>query len=92
MHQTQKKLFEKMKALNLTAEFVATLAGLSPSTIRRAISGLSTLRPAYVAQLTAIVDELSELQDEMNPVPVNFANPQIFIAILESRREQQNGK
>lgn len=82
----EQQFIEKIRALGITVEFLATLTGISPTTLRRVSRSEREFSTEQSIKVLAILRDLERLQKAVAPVPVAFTNPKVIGEILDLRR------
>jgi hypothetical protein len=78
---------ERMRKLgNITADFLAHLAGVSGSRLSQAFRGIRSLDNDQTIIIADTLRDLEELATATAPIPISFVNPSKIREVLEKRK------
>jgi hypothetical protein len=83
----ENRIQEKMRALEITSDFLAVLAGIPASRLSQSFRGLKALSNSDGEMLLGVLKELESLAERAAPIPVAFRNPVLIRALLRDRGE-----
>lgn len=78
---------ERMRKLgNITADFLAHLAGVSGSRLSQAFRGIRSLDNDQTIIIADTLRDLEELATATAPIPISFTNPKTIRDVLEQKK------
>jgi hypothetical protein len=75
-----------LKLDNMTADFLANLAGIPGTRLSLAFRGVRELDNDQIVHLSNTLQQLEDLAAALAPIPVAFKNPRAIREVLEQRK------
>ena len=80
------RIASKMKTLEVSANFVAALAGVPATKLHRALVGTRPLENPDATKVLNVLDELVALAEACKPIPVSFRKVAEIRDLLDAKR------
>lgn len=84
----ENRIQEKMRALEITSDFLAALAGIPASRLSHSFRGIKALNNSDGEMLLGVLKELESLAERAAPIPVAFKNPALIRQLIKDRGER----
>ena len=85
----ENRILERMRALEISADFLCALAGIPPSRLSQAFRSIKPLSNSDGLMLISLLSELEALAERAKPFPVAFRNPSIIKALIKDSSENK---
>ncbi len=82
------RILQKMRALDVTADFLSALAQIPPYRLSQAWRSIKALTPLDGEKFLDLLTRMEELAASVAPTTVSFKNPEVIRGILASRRSK----
>jgi len=85
----ENRIAAKMKTLDISASFLASLSGVSNTKISHALQGIRQLLNHEAAKVLDALGELEKLSAACRPIPVAYKNANVIRELLAAWRDKK---
>ena len=82
----EQNIVNSLKKIDCTSTLFCLIAGISETRWSRAVRGIQPLGGAEIEHLVKVVQELTGLALDAEPLPLSFKNPAVVKSLLAERR------